>query len=964
MYIFWGLERCTLCFGDRKRDIGWLCEFVWNNLVALQARSGHGGVKKLRTRNLDFSCNKEENRWYSWMRDKRRTGKEKADMADLNALVNYSVAHRKQARRACEIDGRMLVPGVTVTSADADDSVYLASEGHVFTQLPRACPYEAPLASAAEDVGVCAGAMITSADIEDGPQGTTLRACRDEAYPRAAAGDVQACEGASATPADTEGATANHPFTPSDKGARFLGSPSQDSTVTPADQVRLPISLASSRRVSCVQSVMCQGVAHHQALDLAGASHPLSEDRASQEMDLKNHPECAARVGPLYEEIKKLRIDRKDETYLPKQNEEYGLWMRLYRVDSHKFPMKVSHLRLFACAPDMLRRTGAKWFGSVVGVPGQGWCWTFADLRVLSESFETKDTALADLTRIRRHLYSATQKNPQPDLVRLRRLLWVSEQWRTLVPLIEPPSNIAFAAEKLAKYVRAHMDAPLEAKTPLLGFPNLGNTCYINVVLHCLLNCGPWMQDVTGVQIHGVSPLGDRFRTLSDVYLCADLRPDYIVPLAQLVRQIFVQCPGFQGGRQEDAEECLSQLLKSIDGSYAACDHPLPSSRVFGAPAEAGEANIIRCPVSAEVRAGALSNPIDMCDTLEKSFRGGLVLQSAPPALLVRMENVYDEGNAYYHVDVKATWSRVACDLTCGHGSTVRYRVAALVIYRRGERHYVAFIHSDNTWYLANDQTYRTSTPPTEYPYILVLVKDESAASRVRRRLRGKFAVPLGLQPSACADVSTLNTLRDRVLGHRALNALLQKRMHLERRRMLQFRQFVQDNQVELRARSGDGVCKKLRVRNNKEEKRWYSWMKDDARTDDEKAVMEELNELVKAGRGGGEEAPAHEEEALAQEKEEAEDCDQNQKDLDQDCDQDCHRKDRCQKDRDWKDRDPDCFDSDQKDRHQKDLDWKDRDWKERDWKDRDQKETEKRTERAWRSDSGDDWISGSLKVY
>ena len=229
------------------------------------------------------------------------------------------------------------------------------------------------------------------------------------------------------------------------------------------------------------------------------------------------------------------------------------------------------------------------------------------------------------------------------------------------------------------------------------------------------------MQDVTNVQIHGVSPLGDRFRALSDVYLRADPLADYIVPLAQLVCQIFVQCPRFQRGRQEDAEECLGQLLKSIDGSYAARDHPLPSSRVFGAPAEAGEVHIMRCPVSAEAQVSASSTSIDLCDALEKSFRGGLVVQSAPPALLVRMENVYDEGNAYYHVDVKVTWSRVACDLTCGHGSTVRYRVAALAIYRRSERHYVAFIHSDNTWYLANDLSYRTSTPPTEYPYILVL---------------------------------------------------------------------------------------------------------------------------------------------------------------------------------------------------------------------------------------------------
>ena len=270
------------------------------------------------------------------------------------------------------------------------------------------------------------------------------------------------------------------------------------------------------------------------------------------------------------------------------------------------------------------------------------------------------------------------------------------------------------------------------------------------------------MQDVKGVQIEGVSLLGDRFRTLSDVYLCADPRADYIVPLAQLVHQIFVQYPGFQRGRQEDAEECLGQLLKGIDGSYAARDEPLPSSRVFGAPAEAGEANIFRCPVPTEAQVSALSDPIDVCDTLEKSLRGDLALSNASPALLVRMENLYDAGNVYYHVDVKVSWSRTACDLACSHGSTVRYQVAALVIYRHAEGHYVAFIHSDNTWYLANDMVYRTSTPPTEYPYILVLVKDEAAAARVRPRLHGQGVESLGLQPSA-------------------LSTLLQKRVHLQR---------------------------------------------------------------------------------------------------------------------------------------------------------------------------------------
>ena len=534
-------------------------------------------------------------------------------------------------------------------------------------------------------------------------------------------------------------------------------------------------------------------------------------------------------------------------------------------MDNEKYKMQIPELRLFACAPDMLLRTGAKWFGSVDEVPGQGWRWIFAALHVCSQPFDTKDKALDDLTRIRRHLYPATQETPQPDPVRLRCLLRVSEQWRTLAPLIEPSSKIAFASDKLAKYVCAHLDTSLEATTPFLGFPNLGNTCYINVVLHCLLNCEPWMQNVTGVQIHGVSPLGDRFRALSDVYLCADLLADYLVPLAQLVRQIFVQCSGFQGGRQEDAEECLRQLLKSIDDSYAARDYPLPSSRVFGASAEVGEVNIIRCSVSAEARVGALSNPIDMCDILEKSFRGDLALQSAPPALLVRMENVYDEVAAYYHVDVRAKWGRVTCDLACGHGSTVRYQVAALVVYRRGERHYVAFIHSDNTWYLANDLSYRTSTPPTEYPYILVLVKDESAWSRVRRRLRGPWTTKCTVDPAPVTKKrrqckAMQNRTRCQAYTASACSEYCKGccLKGARKRTSDQLYQFVSLKQAMLQARIGDGLLKKLRTKYpdgtyNKEEKRWYSWMRDPRRTITELNVVKALNELVNARGGGGE---------------------------------------------------------------------------------------------------------------
>ena len=53
-------------------------------------------MQKLRTRNPDYSYNKEEKRWYSWMRCQCRTAREKADMEELNALVNRSAVHMKR----------------------------------------------------------------------------------------------------------------------------------------------------------------------------------------------------------------------------------------------------------------------------------------------------------------------------------------------------------------------------------------------------------------------------------------------------------------------------------------------------------------------------------------------------------------------------------------------------------------------------------------------------------------------------------------------------------------------------------------------------------------------------------------------------------------------------------------------------------------------------------------------------
>ena len=49
------------------------------------------------------------------------------------------------------------------------------------------------------------------------------------------------------------------------------------------------------------------------------------------------------------------------------------------------------------------------------------------------------------------------------------------------------------------------------------GFPNLGNTCYINAVVQCLLHCTPFRHDLER-QAAGASFMGDCLRDLWNSY--------------------------------------------------------------------------------------------------------------------------------------------------------------------------------------------------------------------------------------------------------------------------------------------------------------------------------------------------------------------------------------------------------------------------------------------------------------
>ena len=132
--------------------------------------------------------------------------------------------------------------------------------------------------------------------------------------------------------------------------------------------------------------------------------------------------------------------------------------------------------------------------------------------------------------------------------------------------------------------------------------------------------------------------MGDRLQDLFRARSKGEAtRNDVLVPLVAFLAQVIQQPPGFAPGMQQDSAECLMRILEHVDAGGM-------QLRVCGANAIASAENMIHCPAAAEAQVSRDAAPVSMAAVLQTSLTGDEAIQDAPAAIVIRVENMYMQG--------------------------------------------------------------------------------------------------------------------------------------------------------------------------------------------------------------------------------------------------------------------------------------------------------------------------------
>ena len=224
-------------------------------------------------------------------------------------------------------------------------------------------------------------------------------------------------------------------------------------------------------------------------------------------------PEVREVVRKLYWQVHQSGPVTDSLDYLPKPRDRQAYeQLRYVRTLHAGGKLTVSEYRVLAHIPQVL---GPEVYGEVELSEGS-YRWTFAaaGISVDSPGFATRQQALQELRLIQMMLYPIWMDIGRRD-AHMQHILRTWAQDRDLRALANHTS-LRFAKARLHNHrpivsAMACPDSLQPRHSNLRGFPNLGNTCYINAITACLFHCDPFRADLLA-QVLGMIIFGDCMR--------------------------------------------------------------------------------------------------------------------------------------------------------------------------------------------------------------------------------------------------------------------------------------------------------------------------------------------------------------------------------------------------------------------------------------------------------------------